>query len=171
MNSISETLINNLQATGMRLTPQRLAICELLADNRDHPTATQIYKELKVKYPSLSLATVYNTLDLLVNIGCINALGNAWDDNLHYDANTEPHINLLCISCHAIEDLPSSHVNHLVNEIVQSTGFQIFGARIAYYGLCAACQNNQAENKNSTKRKEGKNGRKYSNHRNAENWG
>ncbi len=144
MDTIQTILIHNLHSTGMRLTPQRLAICELLANNRNHPTATQIYGQLKEKYPSLSQATVYNTLDLLVKIGCINALGNAWDDNLHYDGNLEPHINLMCTSCHNIEDLPSSHVNHLVKEIVQSTGFKILGARIAYYGLCTACQEKQA---------------------------
>ncbi len=145
MDTLKTNLIKNLSSTGMRLTPQRLAICELLADNRSHPTATEIYSRLKESYPSLSQATVYNTLDLLVKIGCINALGNAWDDNLHYDANLDPHINLMCVSCHNIEDLPSSHVNHLVDEIVQSNGFKIVGARIAYYGLCTACQNVQAE--------------------------
>lgn len=145
MDTLKTTLIKTLSLTGMRLTPQRLAICELLADNRSHPTATEIYSRLKESYPSLAQATVYNTLDLLVKIGCINALGNAWDDNLHYDANLEPHINLLCVSCHNIEDLPSSHVNHLVDEIVQSSGFKIVGARIAYYGLCTACQKGLAE--------------------------
>jgi len=145
METIKEKLIQNLQNNGMRLTPQRLAICELLVDNHSHPTATKIYNELKEKYPSLSPATVYNTLDLLVKIGCVNALGNAWDDNLHYDANIEPHINLMCISCHNIEDLPSSHVNHLARDIAQSSGFKILGARVAYYGLCTACQKKQAE--------------------------
>lgn len=140
-------MIENLRKSGMRLTPQRLAICEILAQNHNHPTAMQIYEELKEKYPSLSHATVYNTLEVLMSFGCINALGNAGDDKVHYDANLEPHINLVCVNCHKIEDLPSDHVNHLSQDITNSSGFKIHGARIVYYGLCTACQNEQAERK------------------------
>ncbi len=145
MALIKEKLIHNLQNSGMRLTPQRLAICDLLTNNYNHPTAAQIYHELKERYPSLSLATVYNTLDLLVKIGCINALGNPWDDNLHFDANLESHINLMCVSCHNIEDLHTPYANKLVSNITQSTRFKIFGASLAYYGLCTTCQNLQVE--------------------------
>ncbi|MBE0411409.1 MAG: transcriptional repressor [Anaerolineales bacterium] len=129
-----------LSKAGYRLTPQRLAICKLLAQSNDHPTAQVIYEILKPDYPSLSLATVYNTLDSLVQLGAVNALGSAGDDAVHYDADTKPHVNLACISCHRVVDLHSEHISHLEDEVTSSSGFQLLGARVLYYGVCPSCQ-------------------------------
>lgn len=135
-----ETLTNTLQHAGMRLTPQRVAICRLLSDTNEHPTASMIYDELRPRFQSLSLATVYNTLDSLVSLGAVNVLGHAGDDNVHYDADIEPHVNLACISCHRIVDIPSEHVHHLDQEISDASGYKLLGARVLYYGLCPDCQ-------------------------------
>lgn len=135
-----DSLSHALKQAGLRLTPQRLAICRLLKETDTHPTALQIYQALKPQFPSLSPATVYNTLDTLVKLGMVNALGHAGDDEVHYDADVEPHINLACISCHRILDVPSSHVQHLNGEIAQASGFKILGARVLYYGICPECQ-------------------------------
>jgi len=124
----------------MRLTPQRMAICKLLIESNSHPTAAIIYNELRQIYPSLSLATIYNTLDTLVNLGAVNVLGHAGDDHVHYDADMDPHVNLACISCHRIVDIPSEHVQQLDDEISQASGYKLLGARVLYYGLCPQCQ-------------------------------
>jgi Fur family peroxide stress response transcriptional regulator len=137
------TLTTALQEAGMRVTPQRVAICELLATNHKHPTAAMIYDELKPRFYSLSLATVYNTLDTLVGLGVVNVLGHAGDDKVHYDADTEPHVNLACISCSRIIDIPSEHVTHLDSEISAASGYKLLGARVLYYGLCPTCQKKQ----------------------------
>ncbi|MFZ5923413.1 MAG: Fur family transcriptional regulator [Chloroflexota bacterium] len=134
------TLTQSLKHAGMRLTPQRTAICRLLAESEAHPTAAMIYDELKPRFDSLSLATVYNTLDALVRLGAVNALGGAGDDSVHYDAETEPHVNLACLSCNKIVDIPSEHVTHLDTEITAATGYKLLGARVLYYGLCPDCQ-------------------------------
>ena len=137
------TLTTALQHAGMRITPQRVAICELLAASEEHPTAAMIFDELKPRFTSLSLATVYNTLDALVGLGVVNVLGHAGDDKVHYDADTEPHVNLACISCSKIIDIPSEHVSHLDAEITSASGYKLLGARVLYYGLCPSCQKNQ----------------------------
>jgi len=137
-------LTKALQQAGMRITPQRIAICELLAHSDEHPTATMIYDELKPQHHSLSLATVYNTLDTLVGLGVVNVLGSAGDDKVHYDADTEPHVNLACISCSQIIDIPSEHVTHLDSEITAASGYKLLGARVLYYGLCPDCQKKQS---------------------------
>ena len=139
------TLTSALQGAGMRLTPQRTSICELLVNSHEHPTASMIYEELKPHFSSLSLATVYNTLDTLVGLGVVNALGHAGDDSVHYDADTEPHVNLACLSCSKIVDIPSEHVTHLDAEITAASGFKLLGARLLYYGLCPDCQKKQGE--------------------------
>ena len=148
--SNTTTLTTALQQAGMRITPQRVAICELLTGSDEHPTAAMIYEDLKPRFASLSLATVYNTLDALVKLGVVNVLGHAGDDTVHYDADTEPHVNLACIACSRIVDIPSEHVTHLDAEITAASGYKLLGARVLYYGLCPDCQKKQG----STTRKQ-----------------
>lgn len=131
---------NSLHRAGLRITPQRIAICKVLAENKDHPSAGDLYDALKVDYPSISLATIYNTLDVLVGLGLVNALGSIGDDKVHFDADTHPHINLACTKCHKITDLPSNFVDQLDQEISRQSGYQLMGSRLLYYGICPRCQ-------------------------------
>jgi len=133
-------LMDALRRTGLRLTPQRLAICQKLAETQEHPTAQMLFEQLQPEYPSLSLATVYNTLEMLSKLGLINSLGSAGDDSMHYDADTSPHVNLACISCHRVIDLPSQFVLSLEEEVAAKSGYRMIGARVLYYGLCPDCQ-------------------------------
>ncbi len=143
--NLYETLLTALKTQGKRITPQREAICRLLAESDEHPTARQIYETLKAQFPSMSLATVYNTLDVLVSVGAINRLGSAGDDTVHYDADTNPHINLACIKCHRIIDLPSEHIQALQEEVARNSQYRILGGRVLYYGLCPECQREAVE--------------------------
>ncbi|MBA3075318.1 MAG: transcriptional repressor [Anaerolineae bacterium] len=141
-----EQVIEALRKAGLRATPQRIAICELLTESDAHPTANDIYIELKQQFPSLSLATIYNTLDVLVGIGLVNALGSIGDDKVHFDADVSPHINLACVKCHKIVDATSNFINQLNDEINKKSGFELFGSRILYYGHCPECQNKISQN-------------------------
>lgn len=132
-------LISTLKNAGMRITPQRLAICTLLENTDQHPTAQQIYESLRPQFPTMSLATVYNTLESLVQVGAVNELGSAGDDSVHYDADIGPHINLACVSCHRVIDLPSKFVGELNQEVEEHSGYKLLGARILYYGICPDC--------------------------------
>ncbi len=139
MNSLDD-LIKTLKKAGMRITPQRIAICKMLSETDTHPTAAMLFDDIHQQYPSLSLATVYNTLDALVGLGVVNVLGHAGDGKVHFDADTSPHINLACTSCHRVVDLPSIHVTVMDTEVSQLSGYKLRGARIMYYGLCPDCQ-------------------------------
>jgi len=143
--TIPQKTIAALKSAGLRLTPQRLAICQLLAESDEHPTAQDIFEALKPRFPSLSLATVYNTLETLVSLGVVHALGQAGDAKMHYDGDTEPHVNLVCISCHSIIDLPSQYVAALQDEVHTNSGYHLIGASVMYYGLCPKCQAQQEE--------------------------
>ncbi|MHC1739877.1 MAG: Fur family transcriptional regulator [Anaerolineaceae bacterium] len=135
-------LTSSLQKAGLRITPQRIAICKTLSETTEHLTASAIYERIKKYYPSLSLATVYNTLDALVSQGKVNILGDAGDGKVHFDANIEPHINLACIKCHKITDISSKFVARMNTEIIQSSGYNLLGSRVIYYGICPTCQIN-----------------------------
>ncbi len=140
-----EVLTATLKQARMRITPQRIAICKLLSESDEHPTASMIYEQVRAQYPSLSLATVYNTLEALVGLGAVNVLGHAGDDHVHYDADTSPHINLACVSCHKIVDVESLQVASIDSEISRASGYKLLGARVMYYGLCPKCQNLQIQ--------------------------
>lgn len=133
-----------LHKANLKATSQRLAICELLYENENHPTAKSIYDRLKEQYPSLSLSTIYNTLDILVGMGLVNALGSIGDDTVHFDGNTTPHINLACTKCHSVTDLSSNYVDLLDQAIHQVSGFKLSGSHILYYGICPECQNSES---------------------------
>jgi Fur family transcriptional regulator, peroxide stress response regulator len=132
--------IETLSRAGLRLTPQRLAVCKQIAQSEEHPTAQMIYAALQPHFPSLSLATVYNTLDTLVELGVVNVLGSFGDGVEHYDGDTRPHVNLACLACSRVIDLPSRNVYGLEQEVIDSSGYEIKGARVLYYGICPQCQ-------------------------------
>lgn len=136
----TEILTRSLAKAGLRMTPQRLAICQLIASSKEHPTAYMIYEQLQPEFPTISLATVYNTLETLVNLGVVQELGSAGDDRVHYDADTAPHLNFACLSCHRILDLDSRYVEELDKEVSFHSGFQVLGARLLYYGYCQECK-------------------------------
>lgn len=136
-----EKMMQSLKTSGFRLTPQRQAICRLLVESKDHPSAQMIYEKLHPQYPSLSLATVYNTLEALTRIGMVNMLGEVGSgDAVRYDADTEPHVNLACVHCHQIIDIENPHVLEIEHEVASSSGYTLLGARVLYYGVCPSCQ-------------------------------
>jgi Fur family transcriptional regulator, peroxide stress response regulator len=144
-----QIFIEALQKSGMRITPQRLAICDFLVSSDSHPTADDIYHSLKPGFPSLSAATVYNTLDVLVAMGMVNALGSAGDNKVHFDGHIEPHINIACLECHKIFDVDSDYVAQLDQEMIHRSGFKLLGSRMMYYGICPQCQNTKPRLTNS----------------------
>jgi Fur family transcriptional regulator, peroxide stress response regulator len=133
-------LAQSLRKAGLRLTPQRLAICRFLANTDKHPTAQMIYDEVRPQFPTLSLATVYNTLDALVQLGMINTLGGTGSDAERYDADTSPHVNLSCVSCQRVVDFPSHHLHALEDEVASQSKYRLLGSRFLFFGLCPECQ-------------------------------
>jgi Fur family peroxide stress response transcriptional regulator len=138
-----QQLIQAIQKSGLRVTPQRLAVYRALVNTDSHPTAQMLYETLRPEHPTLSLATVYNTLEALVAAGLVHSLGAAGDEAVHYDADTSPHVNLACVSCHRVIDLVSEHVDRLEHEVASTSGYRLLGSRVMYYGLCPECQAQQ----------------------------
>jgi Fur family peroxide stress response transcriptional regulator len=137
---LEASLRDALSQAKLRLTPQRIEICRVLAESEEHPTAHAIYDELKRKYPSLSMTTVYGTLDTLVKLGAITSLGNVGDERVHYEPNTTPHVNLACLSCHRIVDMASDSVATLEAEVQDRIGSKVLSGRVVYYGECIECE-------------------------------
>jgi Fur family peroxide stress response transcriptional regulator len=88
----------------MKLTPQRLSILSYLDGNREHPTAEDIYRKVSRKFPTMSLATVYNTLETLKRQGMLTEI-TIDPDKRHFDPNREKHHHLICSKCKRIADI------------------------------------------------------------------
>jgi Fur family peroxide stress response transcriptional regulator len=133
-----QQLITKLHSKGYKVTPQRLAICKLLFSSKDHPSADQIYQEVKKQYPTISLATIYFTLDLLKDLGLLQELGFS-DRSSRYDPNTSPHINIICPKCGKIYDYEAANVKKLWSQIVAEMSFTPLRQRLDIYIFCDKC--------------------------------
>lgn len=134
-----EQIIAKFHEKGFKVTPQRLAICEYVLSRKDHPTTDMVYEEVKRRYPTLSLATVYQTLHLLADIGLLQELELS-DGASRYDPNTSPHINIICKNCGMVEDYEAENVRKLWSKIIQSLGFEPIGQRLDVYRYCDQCR-------------------------------
>ena len=129
-----------LRGAGLRLTEQRLQICEALAATDSHPTPYEVYEDVAARYPEIARATVYNTLNTLQQLGAIVELSFG-SDHTHYDTDPTPHVNLICLRCHRIADFPgAAELAALQERLGAAEGFQMLAARADLLGICAACQ-------------------------------
>ena len=135
MNTI-DFMYAQFKAHGYRVTPQRRAILQVLDAERCHPTAEQIYAQVKLAMPDMSPATVYNTVRELVKMGVLLELDLGTGER-HYDVCTSPHAHLLCVQCGRIEDVFLDSYATLSPE--QSQGFQVLDTRITFRGHCPDC--------------------------------
>lgn len=104
-----------------------------------HPSAEDLYKAIKKKYPMVSLATVYKTLELLGRIGIVKEL--SFPDGARYDANADTHINLVCLNCGKIEDMiDEKSLQVLESNVVKKSKYRILSRRFELYGYCNECQ-------------------------------
>jgi Fur family transcriptional regulator, peroxide stress response regulator len=133
-----ESIARHLKAKGLKLTPQRLAIIEVLIEKRDfHPGARSVYEEAKKRKKSLSLSTTYATLNEISRLGIIKKLQFDSVEN-RYEGNLEEHLNLVCERCGKILDYEVPPVADQ-QEIAKKTGFSVTDTRLEYYGYCRDC--------------------------------
>ena len=136
----TDIYLNALKQSGRRITDQRRVICEYLAGCRTHPTASRIYAELATVHPEISRATVYNTLNTLQELGALVEI-TFGDGHTHYETNADPHVNLVCLRCRRIVDIPiSSPLESEQAGAWRRTGFWPVTVKVEVYGFCAECQ-------------------------------
>lgn len=137
-----DAIIQKLKERGLRITPQRLAIIDVLVEKGHlHPGADFIYKEAKKKSKSLSLSTTYATINEFSRHGIIKTLQFDGVEN-RCEGNLDEHINLICEGCGKIIDykIPLSFDQ---SDMMRKTGFIITDNRLEYYGYCRDCSKNK----------------------------
>ena len=134
-----EEIGEQLRQGGIRLTPQRLAIAEAVLNSDDHPTVQQLYERVRDHFPSMTLATIYSTLDVLKRSGLIQELPFAKQSR--YESNLEPHVNLVCVQCGNVMDatVGQGAVVRLKNQISSQANFRVAWQRVDFHGWCHRC--------------------------------
>lgn len=123
----------------LKLTPQRIAVYEMLKGTKSHPSAETIYNSIKDKYPTMSLATVYKTLKTLVEVGLIQEL-NVGEGNFRYDANAEPHPHIICLNCNRVDDINDVDLSFINENVKDYTDYKILSSKVYFYGICPDCK-------------------------------
>jgi Fur family transcriptional regulator, peroxide stress response regulator len=130
--------IEALRNKGYKATPQRIAICRIAIRSREHPSAQSIYDEVKKVHPTVSLATVYKTLQVLRELNLIQELSFP-TGQARFDSYMKPHVNLVCLQCGSIIDLDDLTTGDFVKRVAAATKFKPNGQRIDIYGICQKC--------------------------------
>src|ERR1051325_712106 len=118
------TLKTRLEATGSHLTKQRAAVFEYLSQVEHHPTAEEVYLEVKRRLPKISLATVYKNLEALVNCGAVSKLAYG-DAAARYDIRTDHHYHTRCLGCGKIWDLDAKAGSDWLKQVKPQPGFAV----------------------------------------------
>ncbi len=133
-------MVTMLKGKGCRLTPQRLAMLRILSKSAGHPSAEQIYAQIRADYPTTSRATIYKTLSLLKDMGEVFELTFA-SEGSRYDGNKPyPHPHVICTKCSQILDPELEGVAGIAQEIARQTGYRITHQQVNFFGLCPRCQ-------------------------------
>lgn len=133
-----DTALDKLKSTGVRMTPQRYAILSFLLESMSHPTADEIYRALADKFPSMSVATVYNNLKVFIEAGLVRELTYG-DDSSRFDADMSEHYHAICNQCGKISDFEFPSLTDIERAAAEHTGFHVHGHRMEVYGVCRSC--------------------------------
>lgn len=122
---------------GLKVTPQRMCIFDVLYDNAVHPTAEAVFEAARRRMPTLALKTVYQTLNDLAGMGEIQQLDLGTGAS-RFDPNVEDHHHLVCVSCGMVRDFYAD-VPPMAMPDTRSEGFACRSAEVVFRGLCRTC--------------------------------
>ncbi len=143
-----EKVINQLKEANVTLTPQRLAVIDYLEKHRCHPSVDEIYCAIKKKYPSMSPATVYSTLQLLSEVGVVQEL-YIRGDKACFDHIPEPHHHLLCRECGRILDV---EISCPIADKEKLKGHKVEKVKAYLYGVCSDCLKKKKDTKDNQRK-------------------
>jgi Fur family peroxide stress response transcriptional regulator len=134
-----EELESLCRRQGLRLTHQRKAILAALAGRSDHPTADQLYDQIRKKLPEVSRTTVYRVLDKLVAAGVARMVAHHAPSS-RYEACSARHHHLVCRRCNRMTDIAAPALNDLTPPSTRGHNFKIDDYSIQFMGICSDCK-------------------------------
>ncbi|GKQ42705.1 transcriptional repressor [Companilactobacillus sp. RD055328] len=131
-----DLVINKLKSAGNKVTEPRKMIIEYMINHQTHPTVDMIHSDLN----NLPLSTIYNTLELLVDMNIVIEIDSTNDEKTHYDYFGKPHYHVVCTNCGKITDADNFDFSKLPTAANEATDYHITGMGVEVYGLCPDCQ-------------------------------
>jgi Fur family peroxide stress response transcriptional regulator len=135
---VDASRMQRLHAAGLRATGPRIAILAALEDDRRHPTAELLHETLATQYPSLSLSTVYATLETFLQRGLVRRIA-APSGKLRVDGTAQDHDHAICRACSRVFDVHRDVIARPVPPRELPEGLRVMNLHIEYDVLCAAC--------------------------------
>ena len=121
-----------------KLTPQREAVYQVIQERDDHPTASDIFEAARRRLPSISYATVYNSLRYLKDAGLVLEI-NFGDSASRYDRETERHDHAICNDCGKLVDFDLPDTAKLMHAAARKSHFQPQSVHLTLRGRCPDC--------------------------------
>lgn len=140
MKAKIEKYVDILRQNDIRMTSQRYAILEYLAVDGKHPTANEVYEDLKDDFPNMSVATVYNNLNFFMQAGIVKELPFG-DGSSRFDLTDTQHYHVICNHCGKVVDFNYPGLAEVEKAVESMTHFKVDGHRFKVTGLCEDCQN------------------------------
>lgn len=139
-----EQIAELLRKKGLKLTPQRRLIIDILLHDRTHPTVEEVYKKVLETMPEVSRTTVYNTIREMLSLGEVSEVQDLSDGGIRYDTTGEPHHHFFCVRCRSLVDVDLSlpSVEESSSELADCV---ILKQQLTLYGLCPACRELQRQ--------------------------
>ncbi len=125
-----------------RMTSQRQVILEEIRKVHSHPTADQVYEEVRKRLPRISLGTVYRNLDILSECGLIQRIAPV-SNQMRFDGDTTNHYHVRCIHCGKVEDAPIEPVEGFEHSLGHLNDYSIIGHNLEFIGRCPRCKGKQ----------------------------
>ena len=127
-----------LSEYGLKLTPQRTAIYDLIRDSKEHPTVDQIYKRIRKQLPNISFDTVYRTMLKFSEVGLVN-MTERYGENMRFDPRVDQHHHFHCIKCLKIIDFCDKGYDSIRVPKKLGRQFRIISKRVVLEGICSGC--------------------------------
>ena len=121
-----------------KLTPQRQAVFEVILDSADHPSASEIFEAARQRLPTISYATVYNSLRYLKQAGLVHEISFG-DSASRYDRETDRHDHAICNQCGKLVDFDLPQTEQLMQAAARKSQFKAESVHLTLRGLCAHC--------------------------------
>lgn len=135
-------MVNGDERGAKALTRQREAVLQVIRESENHLTASEIYEAARRRLPSISYATVYNSLKYLKEAGLVNEIsfGNGAS---RYDRETERHDHALCTACGKLVDFDLAATSELIRAAARKSRFKPESVHLTLRGLCPDCRSEE----------------------------
>lgn len=121
------------------VTRKRAKLLEVLLASDRHPSVSEIHEGVRAAYPGTSLATIYNTIEILKETGQVLEIEFSASANRYDGRIPVSHPHLVCLQCEKVEDLENTATHDPLENVSQATGYEIVRLRTDYYGTCPEC--------------------------------